>query len=142
MDIREHSDAHHQVLNQLINIPDYLNKTHDEKFEILIELLRTGKTLDLAVLDAAGKRTFDTFVAISDLTQRFGSEAIETYIVSMTKGADDLIAAIVIAGQADLVNINEKKARIGFAPLLETVIELRAAGEILENYWLIQRIVN
>ena len=37
----------------------------------------------------------------------------------MTKGADDLIAAIVIAGQADLVNINEKKARIGFAPLLK-----------------------
>ena len=62
MDIREHSDAHHQVLNQLINIPDYLNKTHDEKFEILIELLRTGKTLDLAVLDAAGKRTFDTLL--------------------------------------------------------------------------------
>lgn len=133
MDIREHSDAHHQVLNQLVAIPDYLNKSHDEKFEILSELLRTGKSLDLTVLDGAGKKTFDTFVAILDLTQRFGSEAIETYIVSMTKGADDLIAAVVIAGQAGLVNISEKKARIGFAPLLETVAELRAAGEILEK---------
>ena len=51
----------------------------------------------------------------------------------MTKGADDLIAAVVIAQQAGLVNLKNKKARIGFAPLLETVAELRAAGEILEK---------
>lgn len=133
MDVREHSDAHHQVLNQLVAIPDYLSKSHNEKFEILCELLRTGKALDLAVLDATGKKTLDTFVAILDLTQRFGPEAIETYIVSMTKGADDLIAAVVIAGQAGLVNLGEKKARIGFAPLLETVAELRTAGQILEK---------
>ena len=51
----------------------------------------------------------------------------------MTKGADDLVAAVVIAAQAGLVNIAENKAHIGFAPLLETVAELRAAGEILEK---------
>jgi phosphoenolpyruvate carboxylase len=51
----------------------------------------------------------------------------------MTKGADDLISAVVIAQQAGLVSLKEKKARIGFAPLLETVAELRAAGEILEK---------
>jgi phosphoenolpyruvate carboxylase len=51
----------------------------------------------------------------------------------MTKGADDLIAAVVLAQQAGLVNLKNKKARIGFAPLLETVAELRAAGEILEK---------
>lgn len=51
----------------------------------------------------------------------------------MTKGADDLIAAVVIAQQAGLVDIAAKKATIGFAPLLETVAELRASGEILEK---------
>ena len=51
----------------------------------------------------------------------------------MTKGADDLIAAVVIAQQAGLVSLKNQKARIGFAPLLETVAELRAAGEILEK---------
>jgi phosphoenolpyruvate carboxylase len=72
-------------------------------------------------------------VAIADLIERFGPEVIETYIVSMTKGADDLIAATVLGKQAGLVDIDKKIAKIGFAPLLETVAELRAAGEILEK---------
>ena len=133
MDVREHSDAHHFLLNQLIGVDCYLDKSHDEKFEILTDLLHIGKTLDCGSLDAAGKKTLDTFIAINNLIDRFGPEAIETYIVSMTKGADDLIAAVVIAGQAGLVKIAENKSKIGFAPLLETVAELRAAGEILEK---------
>jgi len=133
MDIREHSDAHHHVLNQIIKVDGYLAKSHNEKFEILTQLLKAGTSLDVANLDKAGKKSFDTFIAIEDLITRFGPEAIETYIVSMTKGADDLVAAVVIAGQAGLVNVAENKAHIGFAPLLETVAELRAAGEILEK---------
>ena len=133
MDIREHSDAHHHLLNQTLSVAGYLEKSHDEKFEILTELLQSGAQLDVSSLDLAAKKTLDTFIAIADLIERFGSEAIETYIVSMTKGADDLIAAVVVAGQAGLVSVKEKNARIGFAPLLETVAELRAAGEILEK---------
>ena len=133
MDIREHSDAHHYVLNQIINVDGYLGKSHNEKFEILTQVLKTGTSLNIANLDTQGKKTVETFIAIEDLITRFGAEAIETYIVSMTKGADDLVAAVVIAAQAGLVNIAENKAYIGFAPLLETVAELRAAGEILEK---------
>ena len=51
----------------------------------------------------------------------------------MTKGADDLIAATVLGKQAGLVDISRGIAKVGFAPLLETVAELRAAGEILEK---------
>ena len=133
MDIREHSDAHHHVLNQLLNIPDYLDKSHDEKFEILTALLASGSTYDASALDAAGKNTYETFVAISDLIARFGPEAIETYIVSMTKGADDLIAAVVLGAHVGLVDLANKSVRVSFAPLLETVAELRSAGEILEK---------
>ena len=133
MDIREHSDAHHHVLNQISHIEGYLAKSHNEKFEILTQLLKAGTSLDVDNLDEAGKKTLDTFLAIEDLITRFGPEAIETYIVSMTKGADDLVAAVVIAAQTGLVSIAENKAHIGFAPLLETVAELRAAGEILEK---------
>ena len=133
MDVREHSDAHHNVLKQITGVDGYLEKSHDEKFEILTQFLADDVQFDTSKLDALGKKTVDTFVAINDLIDRFGPEAIETYIVSMTKGADDLIASVVIAQQAGLVSLNEKTARIGFAPLLETVAELRAAGEILEK---------
>ncbi|CAB5057562.1 unannotated protein [freshwater metagenome] len=133
MDIREHSDAHHHVLNQLLQMPGYLEKTHDEKFEILTAFLQSGSTFDTSHLDAAGKNTLDTFTAIADLIERFGPEAIETYIVSMTKGADDLIAAVVIGAHVGLVDLANKSVHVNFAPLLETVAELRASGEILEK---------
>ena len=133
MDIREHSDAHHHLLAQATGVAGYIENSHEEKFEILTKYLAADTNLDITGLDSAAQKTADTFFAIADLIDRFGSQAIETYIVSMTKGADDLIAAVVIAQQAGLVNLKNKKVRIGFAPLLETVAELRAAGEILEK---------
>jgi phosphoenolpyruvate carboxylase len=133
MDVREHSDAHHNVVQQIIGVDGYLAQSHDEKFELLTKALAETTFFNTSALDASGKKTLDTFIAINDLVDRFGPEAIETYIVSMTKGADDLIAAVVIAQHAGLVSLKDKKAIIGFAPLLETVAELRAAGEILEK---------
>ena len=133
MDVREHSDAHHHVLQQIVGVNSYLSKTHDEKFELLSMFLADTTVFDASGIDAAGKKTVDTFIAIKNLVDRFGPEAIETYIVSMTKGADDLLAAVVIAQNAGLVSLKEKKAIIGFAPLLETVAELRSAGEILDK---------
>ena len=132
LDIREHSDAHHKALQQMLG-PDYAGLSHEAKFPILIAQLASSAPLDSSKLDAAGAKTLNTFVAIEDLIERFGPEVIETYIVSMTKGADDLIAATVLGKQAGLVDIDKKIAKIGFAPLLETVAELRAAGEILEQ---------
>ena len=132
LDIREHSDAHHDVLKNYFG-EQYLEKSHNEKFELLISELANGAMQTTSGLDATAKKTFDTFVAIADLIERFGSEVIETYIVSMTKGADDLIAAALIGKYTGLVDLEKKFAKIGFAPLLETVAELRAAGEILEK---------
>ena len=132
LDVREHSDAHHNVLKQYL--PDgYLELSHADKFPLLIKELSSATSLDPTKLDASGKKTYDTFKAIDELIERFGPEVIETYIISMTKGADDLIAAAVIGKAAGLVDLNKKVAKIGFAPLLETVAELRAAGEILEK---------
>ena len=51
----------------------------------------------------------------------------------MTKGADDLIAAVVIGAHVGLVDLANKSVHVNFAPLLETVAELRASGEILEK---------
>jgi len=132
LDVREHSDAHHNLLKQVMPA-GYIDLSHNEKFPVLISELAKKSPLDLTTLDAAGKKTFDTFKAIDDLIARFGPEVIETYIISMTKGADDLVAATVIGKAAGLVDLDKKIAKIGFAPLLETVAELRAAGAILEK---------
>ena len=132
LDIREHSDAHHNVLKNFFG-DDYLEKSHTEKFQLLTGELANGMKRNASSLDATAAKTLNTFVAIADLIERFGPEVIETYIVSMTKGADDLIAAALLGKYAGLVDLDKKVAKIGFAPLLETVAELRAAGEILET---------
>ena len=132
LDVREHSDAHHQVLAEILG-NQYLELSHDQKFELLTPLLASNSLIDGSKLNPANQKTFNTFIAIADLIERFGPEVIETYIVSMTKGADDLIAAAILGKFAGLVNLDSGVAKIGFAPLLETVSELRAAGEILEK---------
>jgi phosphoenolpyruvate carboxylase len=126
MDIREHSDAHRKLLTQVIG--EFNTKK-------LSESLDDSKNPDLARLDDGGKKTLSTFIAINDLIKRFGPEVIETYIISMTKSADDVIAAALIGKYAGLISLvpGQEFAQIGFAPLLETVAELRSADVILEN---------
>jgi phosphoenolpyruvate carboxylase len=132
LDIREHSDAHHAALSQIIG-GTYSTQSHEERFTTLIGLLAERKNQQTSTLTGNYAKTFNTFVAINELIEDFGPEIIETYIVSMTKGADDLIAATVLAKWAGLIDVSAERAKIGFAPLLETVAELRAAGEILER---------
>ena len=132
LDVREHSDDHHHTLAFALG-DSYKDKNHQERFANLSSELSSSKKLDFGKCDERAQKTLDTFRAIFDIVQRFGPESIETYIVSMTKGPDDLLAAIILAKQAGLINISTGTAIIGFAPLLETVAELRAAGEILET---------
>jgi len=130
MDIREHAKAHHVVLAQILgNGYEALSPT--QRLEVLSKELGSFERHLIKSLTASPQKTFDTFLAISDLIERFGPEVIDTYIVSMTKGPDDLLAAVVIAKEAGLIDLQSKKAMIGFAPLLETVAELRAADVIL-----------
>jgi phosphoenolpyruvate carboxylase len=132
LDVREHSDAHHAALAEIIG-GTYADQNHEQRFETLTGLLADKQNPSTSSLTGNDAKTFNTFVAINELIEDFGPEIIETYIVSMTKGADDLIAATVLAKFAGLVDLSAGIAKIGFAPLLETVAELRAAGEILDR---------
>jgi len=126
MDIREHSDVHRQLLSQIFSnlTPALINSHLDSK-----------EQLNLENLDESSDRCFKTFVAINELVDRFGPEVIESYIISMTKSADDVMAAVLIAKMAGLISLNPGKefAKIGFVPLLETVTELRSADKILDD---------
>ena len=126
MDIREHSDAHHNLLTQLFGGSDP---------EIIAKQLLARSNPDVSGLDQAGSNCYKTFVAINELIDRYGSEVIESYIISMTKSADDVMAAVLIAKMAGLISLDGSNsfAKIGFVPLLETVIELKSADKILDD---------
>ena len=134
LDVREHSSQHHHVLNQYFaaqGIADYLTLDDEARLTLLIDEMTNGRELNREALDSRGKQTFDTFISIGEVIEKFGDEAIESYIVSMTKSASDLLAAVVLGIKAGLVSLQEGKALIGFVPLLETVAELQEADVIV-----------
>jgi phosphoenolpyruvate carboxylase len=126
MDIREHSGVHRNLLTQIYG---------ELSSSQISDELKSQSKKEIKNLDEVGQKCFDTFVTVNELIDRFGSEVIESYIISMTKSADDVLIAALIAKHAGLLSLDDKKAfaKIGFVPLLETVAELRAAGEILDT---------
>src|SRR3954451_5221704 len=139
MDIREHADAQHHAIGQLVDRlaqpgarPD-AELDRDERRALLADELRSRRPLAPSPppLDEAGARAYVTFEAIGDALDRHGPEVVESFIVSMCRGADDVFAAVLLAREAGLVALSEDVARIGFVPLLETVEELREADTIL-----------
>ncbi|WP_433537045.1 phosphoenolpyruvate carboxylase [Micromonospora sp. CA-249363] len=139
LDVREHAEAHHAVLAQLYEavgeVSDYPSLSRLERTKLLADELTGRRPLSTAdtPLSELSRKTFDVFSTIREAQDRFGSEVIESYIISMTLGVDDVLAAVVLAREAGLVDVHSGRARIGFVPLLETPAELNAGGEILDE---------
>ena len=107
LDVREHADAHHHALSQLID--GYGEASREERRALLARELASERPLAFhpPPLDDAGRRTFATFEAIREAHERYGTAAIESYIVSMCRGADDVFAAAVLAREA---GVDERRA--------------------------------
>ena len=53
------------------------------------------------------------------------------YIISMTRGVDDVLAPVLLAREVGLIDLTTGVARLGFAPLFETIDDLRSIGPTL-----------
>ena len=140
LDVREHAAKHHAALEAIFDrlgeLPSpYGQLERPQRLDLLSRELDSRRPLFSfpGPLSGDTAKTFSTFLAIGQIIDHFGSPACETYIVSMTKGADDLLAAVILAREAGLVDLPAGTTRIGFAPLFETLDELHHAGEIFET---------
>ena len=136
LDVREHSEKYQNTVAQIVGSDvEYLSLDASQKLEFLrAELSKpasiSGGSPDL---DDEGQTTFGAYVEIRNGQDRFGHEVCQTAIVSMTKGPDDLLAAVFVGREAGLFDLENGTARVDFVPLLETVDELVAADQILED---------
>ena len=139
MDVREHTERHHEAIAQLVDrlgeqLQPYAKLTPEARVTLLSRELAGRRPLHslLSPLEGRAATTFAVFGAIRQALDRFGDDAIESYVVSMTRGVDDILAAVVLAREAGLVDLPANKVRLGFVPLLEQVDELRQAGNLLD----------
>ena len=137
MDIREHATKHHAVIGTLYRrigeVEGYEGLAPSERATILDSELERPRPVSSVTtsLDESQEVTLETFRVIRSALDRFGEDTIESYIISETRGADDVLAAAVLATEAGLLDIHSDIARIGFVPLFETTAEIEAAGDIL-----------
>ncbi len=140
LDVREHAEKHHHAVGQLLDrlgtleVP-YAELKRAERREVLAAELTVPRPLAHRPLplDDEGQRTAETFEVIRESLDSLGERTIESYIISMTRDVDDVLAAVLMAREAGLVDLAEGVARIGFVPLLETVEELERVEPILDG---------
>jgi phosphoenolpyruvate carboxylase len=137
MDLREHAEVHRAALADLAAKLELAPLTGDAlRAELDGRRPLVGAHL---ALDESTTRVIDTFRAIQTIQAEIGEAAANTFIVSMTTSADDLLAVLLFAREVGLVDLStdEPMSRLDVVPLFETLADLehapRVMGELLRD---------
>ncbi|MPZ53028.1 MAG: phosphoenolpyruvate carboxylase [Acidimicrobiia bacterium] len=137
MDVREHAKWHNRVLTSLFSKVglDIEKMDDDERLTVFADEIGGTRPLSgpTTMLDERDRITLDTFVTIREAQEVYGHDVVESYIISMTETPADVLGAAVLAREAGLIDIGAGVARIGIVPLVETIDDLRASGELLDS---------
>lgn len=142
LDVRQHSQEHENTMAELLvksGVSDnYAALTEDEKIKLLDGLLSDNRPLinETTELSDSSKECLEVYRTIYKAQQEFGVGCITSYLISMTRGASDLLEVMVFAKEAGLFQQNEDGSitcTIQAAPLFETIDDLHAAPAIMET---------
>jgi phosphoenolpyruvate carboxylase len=139
LDVREHADRHHAALGALFDRLHELSHPYaelDRSWRTTLlsrELAGRRPLVRPSAVPEEARQVLEVFDVIRASLEVFGPETVESYVVSMAQGVDDVLAVALLAREAGLVDLEDGVARIGFVPLFETVAELRRAGDLLHG---------
>ncbi len=137
MDIREHSQKHTDAITELLarvgtDLIGMDDAARADTFEAELVSPRPLAGVSRDVGDPS-ERVLSTFDAIRTAQDRYGAAVIESYIISMTRSASDVLAVAVLAKEAGLIDLDRGVARIGIVPLVETIDDLRNSERLLTD---------
>lgn len=134
LDVREHSQRHTDALAELMARAgvgsDGATTTASLEAELLNPRPLSGPSRSLT---PSTEQVLGTFEAIREAQDRYGAQVIESYIISMTSNVVDVLNVAVLAKEAGLVDLDRGLARIDIVPLVETIDDLRGAGDLLST---------
>jgi phosphoenolpyruvate carboxylase len=133
LDLRQHSARHASAIGEVMAryglSPDFAGRPEEERSRILTAELEAGRPFAPHRLDFSPEtnETLDLFRLVRRAHERTGPRAIESYVVSMTRGPSDLLSVLLMARDAGVAD------RLDVVPLFETVADLHAAPSTVEK---------
>ncbi len=141
LDIRQHSERHARAVAEVLACagvaPDYLSLDEDARVALLARALGDPRPLVPVRLPYTPdtREVVETFRAVAAVLDELGPESIHSAVVSMTRGASDVLAALLLAKEAGLYRPpsadREGESLLDVAPLFETGEDLAAAPAVL-----------
>jgi phosphoenolpyruvate carboxylase len=138
LDIRQYSSQHHEVLAEVLGRLGYSERyqtfSGPERTEYLTALLQQPppNLADLAELSTEAAETLKLFAMLRRVLAFYGPESLGPYVVSMTQGPDDILVVLLLAYWHGLcLAPDQPREGLTFAPLFETLSDLRAAPDIM-----------
>lgn len=139
LDIRQESTRHSDTMNELVEYLQILPKFYNELTEAerslwLATELQTKRPLIPAELPFSEKasETIETFRMLRQLQLEFGKEICQTYIISMSREASDILEVLLLAKEAGLYDPTTGVADLMVVPLFETVEDLKRAPAVMQ----------
>jgi len=131
IDLRQHAHVHRAVIATLLGDAAWSARTPADRVARLQQILERGEGPQ-GPPDEQATRVLEVFKAVAECRARFGETSVGPYIVSMTEGADDILAVLVLAQWGGLAG-GGKHVPLDVAPLFETVADLERAPGIVQE---------
>jgi phosphoenolpyruvate carboxylase len=131
LDVRQDAHVHRRVIAECLGEEDWLEMSSAERSNRIVEAIVTRENIP-EQLSTLARKTIAVFQAIAFCRRKYGKRAIGPFIISMTQGADDILSVLLLAQWSELHN-RRNEVPLDIAPLLETVDDLHAGPEILDD---------
>jgi phosphoenolpyruvate carboxylase len=142
LEIRQHSDRHLDAVDEIFRssavCADYRRLTEGERISLLTAELTNPRPLipRELIFRPSTTEVVELFRAIRNAQDEFGPAACHRYIVSMSHNVSDILAVVLLAKEAGLVDPRPDRptvARLQVVPLFEGIDDLVRAPEMLQT---------
>lgn len=140
LDIRQNSTVVNRVLAELFKLADPAAAPAPDTpqwTQRIRAALNSGEQLevDRLALSEEAQELLDLFDVIRKASAGLNGGAVGAFILSMTRSSDDLLAVYLLAQYSGLATVMDGSGTIALrvVPLFETIGDLRAAPEILDQ---------